>query len=275
MKVNELSNLTGINIETIRMYRNDGLLHPTKLTNGYYEYSMQDYASLLHLKKLRSFDFSINDIKQSEQHDSIDEYMDRFTHVEDQLLDEIERIKQKIEFIHFERNHVLSTISTADINVSIDQSIDEKIDLYPPFDNDQSFIPTTDPNFFLYTTTPIFISKDILNGPVEDKVIETKVGIGTYRSIYEKMDLMIPNNSIIVPNGRCISQIIRMKDLTHINIKDLEPMINYAKEINMPFISDSTGYLAGISYEEGKPVFIMRIRACIEKNNVIHPDRIK
>ena len=46
MKINELSKLTAINTETIRMYRNLGFLHPEKLENGYYDYSMQDYATL-------------------------------------------------------------------------------------------------------------------------------------------------------------------------------------------------------------------------------------
>ena len=273
MKINELSKLTGIHIETIRMYRKEGFLHPTKLSNGYYDYSMEDYASLLHLKKLRSFDFSLDEIKQSEHSENISEYLEHFNDVEKRLTNEIHAIQQKIKFIHFERNHVLSSINTADTSVSINQSIDEKIDIYPPYETN---FPTFsyDPNFFLYTTTPIFIPKDILNGPVKNENIQVKVGIGTYRSIYQKMNLSIPHKAIIIPNGICLSQIIRMHDLTSINLSQLEPMMDYAKQIGKPFIYDTTGYLAGITYEKGKPVYLMRIRACIEKNNIISEDRI-
>ena len=275
MKINELSKLTAINTETIRMYRNLGFLHPEKLENGYYDYSMQDYASIIHLKKLRAFDFSLQDIHVSEHLDSLEEYLSRFKKVEIELHKEIESIQKKIDFIHFEMEHVLSTISTYDANVSLNQSVDTKIDIYPPFKKNQLVDPTTYSNYFLYTTTPIFISKDILNGDIKDEIIETNVGIGTYLSIYQKMHVEIPDNAITIPNGLCITQIVYMKDLTHINILDIAPMINYAKKLNKKFISDTTGYLVGVTYEDKDPVYIMRIRACIETNDVVSSTRIR
>lgn len=275
MKINELSKLTAINTETIRMYRNLGFLHPKKLENGYYDYSMQDYASIIHLKKLRAFDFSLQDIHESEHLDSLEEYLSRFKKVEIELHKEIESIQKKIDFIHFEMEHVLSTISTYDANVSLNQSVDTKIDIYPPFKKNQLVDPTTYSNYFLYTTTPIFISKDILNGDIKDEIIETNVGIGTYLSIYQKMHVEIPDNAITIPNGLCITQIVYMKDLTHINILDIAPMINYAKKLNKKFISDTTGYLVGVTYEDKDPVYIMRIRACIETNDVVSSTRIR
>lgn len=275
MKINELSKLTAINTETIRMYRNLGFLHPKKLENGYYDYSMQDYASIIHLKKLRAFDFSLQDIHESEHLDSLEEYLSRFKEVEIELHKEIESIQKKIDFIHFEMEHVLSTMSTYDANVSLNQSVDTKIDIYPPFETNQLIDPTTYSNYFLYTTTPIFISKDILNGDIKDEIIETNVGIGTYLSIYQKMHVEIPDNAITIPNGLCITQIVYMKDLTHINILDIAPMINYAKKLNKKFISDTTGYLVGVTYEDKDPVYIMRIRACIETNDVISSTRIR
>ena len=275
MKINELSKLTAINTETIRMYRNLGFLHPEKLENGYYDYSMQVYASIIHLKKLRAFDFSLQDIHESEHLDSLEEYLSRFKKVEIELHKEIESIQKKIDFIHFEMEHVLSTMSTYDANVSLNQSVDTKIDIYPPFETNQLVDPTTYSNYFLYTTTPIFISKDILNGDIKDEIIETNVGIGTYLSIYQKMHVEIPDNAITIPNGLCITQIVYMKDLTHINILDIAPMINYAKKLNKKFISDTTGYLVGVTYEDKDPVYIMRIRACIETNDVVSNTRIR
>lgn len=275
MKINELSKLTSINTETIRMYRNLGFLHPKKLENGYYDYSMQDYASIIHLKKLRAFDFSLQDIHESEHLDSLEEYLSRFKEVEIELHKEIESIQKKIDFIHFEMEHVLSTMSTYDANVSLNQSVDTKIDIYPPFETNQLIDPTTYSNYFLYTTTPIFISKDILNRDIKDEIIETNVGIGTYLSIYQKMHVEIPDNAITIPNGLCITQIVYMKDLTHINILDIAPMMNYAKKLNKKFISDTTGYLVGVTYEDKDPVYIMRIRACIETNDVVSSTRIR
>lgn len=274
MKVTELAQLTGIHQETIRMYRKQGLLHPTKLSNGYYEYSMQDYASLLHLRKLREFSFSIDDIYQTEHEDSLDGYIQQFDKTEASLQQQIHHLQQKIQFIRFEKSHLTSSLSTAKASVSLDQSIDAKIDLYPPFKHANIQIPSHIPGYYFYTTTPIYISKDILNGDIKDEIIQTKVGVGTYRSIYTNLQIPIPKHAIIIPNGLCISQIVTLEDLTHINIKALKPMIDYAKKIQKPFISDTTGYLAGITYKNNKPIYFMRIRACIEENNVISNERM-
>ena len=62
MKVNELSKLTGVNIETIRSYREKGLLHPEKLKNGYYDYGLGDYISLIYIRKYRGYSIGLNDI---------------------------------------------------------------------------------------------------------------------------------------------------------------------------------------------------------------------
>lgn len=271
MKINELSKLTKINPETIRMYRNEGFLHPVKQNNGYYDYSMDDYASLIYIKKLRDFDFSLKEIQQSQQEVSIDQFLQHFDDAENRLEEEIETLKQKIQYIHFERDHVLASFQENRSDAFLQQSVDEKIDLYPPYIND-SF--SKDSQQFFDTTTCIFIPKDILNGEIQDKVIKTKTGIGTYRSLLNRKHLPTPDHAIIIPNGLCISMILYMNTLTSINIKDLEPMMSLSKQLNKPFISDTTGYLVGIQYENNQPVYIMRIRACVEKNDVVSKDRL-
>lgn len=274
MKVKELGKLTGLNIETIRMYRKLGFLHPTKLANGYYDYSMQDFASLSQIRKYREFDFSLEEIELVQHEYDTERLLKKYASVEERLKREIKIIEEKINFIHFEKNHILSSKDTESMKATVNQSVDEKIDIYPPFQKQAPLLPENTPGNFLYTTTPIFISKEILNGPIQDKVISTKIGIGTYRSIVDRFQLVIPDNAIYIPNGLCISQTVAMEDLMHINIKELAPMMNYAKKLKTKFISDTTGYLVSIHYHNNKPLYFMRIRACIEKNETISPDRL-
>ena len=43
MKIRELSKLSFVNPETIRVYRNKGMLRPQRdIQNGYYDYSIED-----------------------------------------------------------------------------------------------------------------------------------------------------------------------------------------------------------------------------------------
>lgn len=271
MQINELSKLTTVKPETIRLYRNQGFLHPKKLSNGYYDYSMDDFASLIYIKKLREFDFSLKEIQQSQHEAQLDQFIDHFDHAENRLEEEIETLKQKIQYIHFEKDHVLASFQENRSDAFLQQSVDEKIDLYPPYINDAFY---NDKHQFFDTTTCIFIPKKILNGEIEDKLIKTKVGIGTYRSLLNRKQLPTPANAIIIPNGLCINQTVYMHTLTSINIKDLAPMMTLSKQLNKPFISDTTGYLVGIHNKDGKTVYVMRIRACVEQNDIVSRDRL-
>lgn len=53
MKIHELAHLSGVNPETIRMYRQKGLLHPARLANGYFDYSACNLYELMFVRKLR------------------------------------------------------------------------------------------------------------------------------------------------------------------------------------------------------------------------------
>ena len=78
MKINELSKLTGIHPETIRMYRKKGLLHPQKLENGYYDYTAADYVSLAYIRKLRGYSFPIDEIAGLYQNQDSEHLLSRF-----------------------------------------------------------------------------------------------------------------------------------------------------------------------------------------------------
>ena len=51
MKIHELAHLSGVNPETIRMYRQKGLLHPARLANGYFDYSACNLYELMFVRK--------------------------------------------------------------------------------------------------------------------------------------------------------------------------------------------------------------------------------
>lgn len=46
MKINEVSKITGVSLRTLHYYDKIGLLVPTKLENGYREYSNDDLNKL-------------------------------------------------------------------------------------------------------------------------------------------------------------------------------------------------------------------------------------
>ena len=98
-----------------------------------------------------------------------------------------------------------------------------------------------------------------------DQNIPLRIGIGTYRYILDEKRIPIQPEAVVVPHGIHVSEVVNLTDLSHINILQLAPMMKLAKERKQPFLSDTTGYLAGIRIKDGKRVFTFRLRACIEK----------
>lgn len=65
MKINELSQKSGIHLETIRYYEKIGLLpEPNRDVNGYRIYTAESLKMLNFIKTCRSLGFSIDEIRQ-------------------------------------------------------------------------------------------------------------------------------------------------------------------------------------------------------------------
>ncbi len=268
MKVKELSNLTNTNIETIRMYRQKGFLHPIKLENGYYEYTIEDFASIVHLRKMRAFSLSLDEISYQQHITSQEEYLAVFDQRSKDLDEQIKLMQERILYMQLEKQHLTNVLTPTQGAAFLTQSTDQKVDFYDDLLHSALFQELFPASFYLNTTVSLHISKEILNGEIKDEVIPIKAGIGTYRFMLNHQDIEPPKGAVIIPNGVFITQMITLSNLSSINILSLAPMMQYAKDNHTPFISDTTAYLAFIHYEDNIPFYTFRIRACIEENNI-------
>ncbi|MCA0969436.1 MerR family transcriptional regulator [Halobacillus litoralis] len=91
-KVSEFAALTGFSKETLRYYAQVGLLEPayTDPNNHYRYYDDGSYFLALLLEKLRSFDFTIQEMKSVMGDES-------FANLEELLLQKRQRMKRQIE----------------------------------------------------------------------------------------------------------------------------------------------------------------------------------
>ena len=62
MKINEVSKITGVSLRTLHYYDKIGLLVPTKLENGYREYSNDDLNKLQKILFYKYLNFKLSDI---------------------------------------------------------------------------------------------------------------------------------------------------------------------------------------------------------------------
>lgn len=71
-KINEISKLYGIGTDSLRYYEKIGVLKPKRDTNGYRLYSLKDIYKLNIIRDLRQLDFSMQQIKEYLDCQSID-----------------------------------------------------------------------------------------------------------------------------------------------------------------------------------------------------------
>lgn len=109
-KINEISKLYGIGVDSLRYYEKIGVLVPRRGTNGYRLYGLHDIYKLNIIRDLRQLDFSMQQIKEYLDHQSIENTLD-LLHKEQKLiqikLEKLQTTKRKIQ----ERIHVLSAAS--------------------------------------------------------------------------------------------------------------------------------------------------------------------
>jgi DNA-binding transcriptional MerR regulator len=268
MQINKLSKLSGVNPETIRVYRKRNLLRPKKLDNGYYEYSPADYISLLYIRKLRGYSIGLEDISTLYDTEDPDKILKIIEKEQNYLSEQIARLQEEQRYLELERIHITESFHTGFAGVQVMQSIDEKIDLYEPSFSSEELLSFVQK--YAHKMTPTLrVRKEILNGSMEDRRIPVEMGFGTYRYVINEANAAMPKNYLSIPNGIHISQMIRTSDLYSLQLSQLFPMMECARKNNTPFISDTTGYLMHIEQKDGIFYYHFRIRACIEKNEVI------
>lgn len=85
-KINEISKLYGVGTDSLRYYEKLGILKPHRDKNGYRLYSLKDMYKLNMIRDLRSLDFSMQQIK---------EYLD-----EQSLFNTLSTLRQEISLVH-------------------------------------------------------------------------------------------------------------------------------------------------------------------------------
>ena len=168
MKVNELARLTGLNAETIRKYRDRGLLRPKCLPdNGYYEYSYADFLNLLYIRKLRGAHLSLDAIEATYSGEDAGSLLKGYRETIEALDEQIRLLTRRkrmlmLSYRHYERDAV------ADREVRLIESFGDKYDSYFPVPENCHVFPQGEyASFFLELEELDSISSEALC-PVRD-----------------------------------------------------------------------------------------------------------
>ncbi|ANF97719.1 MerR family transcriptional regulator [Paenibacillus bovis] len=94
-KISEISRLYHIGIDSLRYYEKLGILKPRRDTNGYRLYSLQDMYRLNIIRDLRQLNFSMQQIKEYLDHQSIDHTLELLHREQSLIQEQISQLQDK------------------------------------------------------------------------------------------------------------------------------------------------------------------------------------
>ena len=263
MKINELAKATGVNSETIRMYRNKGLLFPVQNENGYYEYSSEDLQALLHIRKMRSMNVSLRSIGYSYTHNDLDELLDGFYREYEGLEKQIEELKRQEFMLKVTMDHFESYRENGN-GVIVVQIPDDRYDLALEENAGSGKLQPWLENMDLFTLG-LHISPDVLLREELPARIPFQVTVGTYAPIIARRSLEIPEEAFLVPKGTYLATKVEVGGERTLEREQLQPLFRYARENGYRILGDTTAFLFRVKQEKTGLRIRYRLRVRAEK----------
>ena len=264
MNIQELSNRTHINKETIRSYRLKGLLRPIQADNGYYEYSEEDVYILLYIRQLRDYGMPLEHIRHAFDTLESDYQVALYDQQIAETEAEIERLKKRVDSLKKTKQH--QELSKANLNrVEIEYYEETKYDIYPSDGPDSEILTKWLQNINMCTIT-LNIDKNELAMTTHGK-IPIKAGIGTFQWFVKRAELPLTPKIVQFPSGYYCSAIIEVDNIHALDASCLIPIRNYINEHHYTLGSDVTGFLVRVDYSKVRPRFYFRIRVLIKNKD--------
>ena len=264
MKINELAKLSGLNAETIRKYRERGLLKPARNPeNGYYEYSWPDFLNLLYIRKLRGAHLSLDAIeatcRSGDAESLLQGYRETIANLEKQIRDLKRReMMLSITARHYERD------AQATDQIRIIEAFDTKYDSYFDQENPDEIRRRWIENVDLFTLV-VCIEQRYFEDAVLPARIPIRIGIGTYESVICEEHIRMPKQVRVFPKAKYASFFLEVADdMQTIPAERLEAIRRFLREQDLHALGNSTAYLYRVDTSGTQPRFIFCVRVMVE-----------
>lgn len=264
MKINELSKLTGVKGETIRMYRQRGLLVPEKLPNGYYDYTLNDLVQLLYIRKLRGSGLGLDAIAYTYTNNNSQEIFETLNR-------EKQELEEQIRQLNFRRALLELTLGEYQRCNDNNKIVSEyQIDL-PGYSicfdhlRDDPQVVNCLHNVELFVQN-IIMDLDGLNAETLPEYIPFSLGLATYAYILENSHIPVPESARPLPPGTYLTLWLEPEiGRQEIHCDQLRPLLQYAETHGYRFTKDCGGFIYRVNCKDGGCTFRYRFRVRVEK----------
>ena len=265
VKINEMAKYSGVNSETIRKYRDRGLMRPEQNPeNGYYEYTHADFLNLLYIRKLRGAGLSLDTIASTCENGDSETILAGYRKTIQELKEQISQLKRREMMLdltarHYERD------AEAYGTIRLIEAFDVKYDSYLGKESPDKAVQFWIQNVDLFTLVVCIERKWFDPAQPIPEQIPLRIGLGTYQNILDEVELPIPEDVRVFPRGRYASFFLELDNLDFVFGEKLEPVRAFLRDHGLTPLRDSTAYLYRVDTGKKTPQFIFCVRVLIEE----------
>jgi len=263
--IKQLSRRLGVSTDTIRHYRELGLLHPQILDNGYASYGLHDMLRILVTREMRSMDISLPETQSFLTRQSMADYNEWLALREQALLDRIHYLQLELQRLH-------ETKTYASCGVRLLGQVEE-------FDGPSTWavgsIGVRDPykrgevisewiEHFPFTYVSATITLDDLLHTQDSSPYPVSIGAGSLEKYVHTFSLPLPSYAHFQPGGHFIRTCIVTGNPLHITPSDIAPLHDYARAHHMHFASCTGGRILFMEDNGAVPQYYLLIWVRVE-----------
>jgi DNA-binding transcriptional MerR regulator len=263
--IHELTKQLGISQETIRHYRNLGLIMPERDSeNGYFYYDDWDAFQLLFIKRYRSMDLSLGDVQNILDGKPAQEQLHWLQEKESSLERQIAMLEADLEHTQRIVTYMQMTMDKQGV-VELVNWTDDFFALYvlgngcKPVSKEiiQPWIAKMP-----YTYPTVKIPMEQLNDVDRTEPYDVQIGLACIEKTRRQQGLEICDAVEIIPGGLSIRTFISVENPFVIYPKDIEDMRRYVYNHNYQFINNSSGWIMVTDYSQNKAIcqILLRVR---------------
>lgn len=233
LKIGQLAQLTQLSVETIRFYEKESIIHPKRAENSSYRYyDVWDVFALNEAIQFRSMGFSLKEVKDILQRDSLQE-------IDRRIAEKYREIESKIEYQHMLSRYLSSLhekIASAQYNIG---------NYWVRKDPDIYYLPYCTRKNETYTDVDYSnetIRKWLKAAPfyeaqlhcglinIEESMEEEMWSIYLERDYFEFLQMEMNDDVHVIQGGTYVHTIVDMGEKGELSINQLKPCLSYIRE---------------------------------------------
>ena len=267
MLVQNLSDMTGFNLETIRYYRKQGFLKPIKnKENGYWEYDPMDQLVLFQFRLLRLESISMQTIREvffsENQNKPSMEIKDLDRQIQALELEKA-KIDQKIKVLALARDHLQQT---PDLKQVTYKSVSRNKYAFSSAEATAQMARYCSEHLIPFSMNIMF-DASILNEPLKTEKIPISISLGFYEGDVSQdvmTQLLKEYHPEVIPRGDYLMTVIKCTDPSYLEASALTGIQEYALSRKLHFTGKTASFITNIDYNGPHPTSYFRLRLEVE-----------